>query len=388
VRLAIVTHNVVKGDGQGRVNLELAHHLLAQGVEVTLLADTVDDKLIGAEFIPLHPKPFADAVDLIKVWRFRQMANGVLDDMGDRFDAVLACGVTLNRPHTINAVHFVHGSWLNSPFHASKVQSGPRAWYQYAFSALNARWERQTFSKATTIVAVSGMVRDELTQIGVPSDKIEVIVNGVDIDEFQPGPADRSKLGLPANVPLGLFVGDIQSPIKNLDGVLRGLADVTDIHLAVAGALPRSPYPALAESLGIADRIHFLGFRRDIADLMRTADFFTLPSRRDSCPLVLLEAMASGLPIIVSRQVGTADLVEEGECGFVLRTPDDYDTLRRGLTAFRDDYSLRAEMGRAARTIAERHSWKQMSQQYLDLLREQVQSAPHTSISAHQPPPS
>ena len=246
---------------------------------------------------------------------------------------------------------------------------------QYAFGALNARWERQTFAQAQTVVAVSDMVRDELIQIGVPAAKIEVIVNGVDIDEFQPGPADRSALGLPEDVPLGLFVGDIQSPIKNLDTVFHGLTDVPALHLAVAGALPRSPYPALARSLGIEDRVHFLGFRRDIADLMRAADFFTLPSRRDSCPLVLLEAMASGLPIITSRQVGTANLVEESECGFVLHAPDDHDTLRHGLTALRDDPSLRAEMGRAARAMAERHSWKRMSEQYLDLLRQQVSSS-------------
>jgi glycosyltransferase involved in cell wall biosynthesis len=374
MHIALVTHDLVTGSGQGRVNLELTRYLLSRDVRVTLLADTVAPELLdaGAEWIPLQPKPLADAVDLIKVWGFKKMANSTLDDIGDRFDAVLACGVTLSCPHTINVAHFVHGTWLDSPFHASKVASGPQAWYQQVFGTLNARWEQQTFLNAQTVVAVSEMVRDELVEIGVPPEKIEVIVNGVDTQEFQPGLADRTALELPEDVVLGLFVGDIQSPIKNLDGVLRCIAEVPDIHLAVAGTLEQSPYPKLANSLGIDDRVHFLGFRRDIADLMRAVDFFTLPSRRDSCPLVLLEAMASGLPVITSRQVGTSNLVGDGECGFVLDTPDDHETLRDGLRTLRDDRSSRSRMGQAARTVAERHSWERTSQQYLQLLTKHV----------------
>jgi len=379
MHVALVTHDLVSGSGQGRVNLELTRFLLSRDVRVTLLADTVAPELLdaGAEWIPLHPKPFADSIDLIKVWRFKQMADSTLNDIGDHFDAILACGVTLSCSHTINAVHFVHGTWLNSPFHASKVASGPQAWYQQVFGTLNARWERETFSSARTVVAVSEMVRDELVEIGVPPEKIEVIVNGVDTQEFHPGPADRASLGLPEDDTLGLFVGDLQSPIKNLDGVLRCLAEIPDIHLAVAGALEESPYPKLARSLGLDDRVHFLGFRRDIADLMRAADFFTLPSRRDSCPLVLLEAMASGLPVITSRQVGTSNLIADGECGFIVDTPDDYETLRDGLRTLRDDRSSRSKMGRAARAVAERHSWERTSQQYLQLLEQHIAGSSH-----------
>ena len=115
MRIAIVTHNVVQGDGQGRVNHELTRFLLRQGVEVELLADTVDPALVdaGATWTPIDS---TDAVNLARVWQFKRKANRMLDRRGDRFDAVLACGVVLDRPHAINAAHFVHGTWLHSPY--------------------------------------------------------------------------------------------------------------------------------------------------------------------------------------------------------------------------------------------------------------------------------
>lgn len=366
MKVAIVSHNIFKGDGQGRVNYEVTRCLLQQGVDVYLLADQVAPELVsgGATWIPVHPR--VQGVHLLKVWEFTRRADRILEQNEHRFDVVLACGVTVSRAHSLNAAHFVHGTWLRSPFHASKVRPGVNGWYQWLYSTLNARWERQTFERARRVLAVSEMVKDELIEIGVSPDKIEVVINGVDLEEFAPGPVSREALGLPEHVPLGLFVGDIRSPIKNIDTVLRAVAAVSGVHLAVAGALPQSPYPALADRLGIGDRVHFLGFRRDVADLMKAADFFVLPSRRDSCPLVLLEAMASGLPVITARTVGTANLVG-AQAGFVLETPDDMHTLVEGLQTLAFQPDVRSAMSRAAREVAEAHSWEAMARGYLDL---------------------
>jgi len=371
MNLALVTHNVIAGDGQGRVNAELTRYLLSQDHQVTLVANQVDDALLdqGAEWISIDTGSLGEAVDLVKVWRFKRKADRLLRRIGDRFDAILACGVVCSVPHTINAVHFAHGGWRRSPYHASKVNPGLNGAYQWLFSVLNDRWERQTLAQAKRIVAVSQMVKDELIASGLPADNIEVIVNGVDGDEFHPGPANRSALNLPEDVPLGLFVGDIRSPIKNPDGVLHALADVPDAHLAIAGSLEGSSLPDLAHQLGLSERVHFLGFRRDIPELMRAADFFVLPSRRDSCPLVLLEALASGLPAIVSSNVGTADLVAP-DAGFVLASPDDHDTLARYLHRLAHDAARRKAMGQSARNVAKQHTWDRMAAQYYELIEE------------------
>lgn len=375
MRVALVTHNVVTGDGQGRVNVELARYFVDQQVDVHLFADRVAPELIemGCTWHPIHPG--FDTIDLLKVARFARQADAVLDGMAHEFDVIAACGVVLSRPHTVNMVHFVHGPWLDSPYHNSKLQAGLQGWYQYAFSSLNARWEKQTLDRAQRVVAVSEMVKAELLDVGVPESKIDVVVNGVDLEEFKPGSADRAALGLPRAPLLGLFVGDIRSPIKNLDTVLKALVAVPGVHVAVAGRLDGSPYPDLAADLGVTDRVHFLGFRRDVADLMRAADLFLLPSRRDSCPLVLLEALASGLPVVASQNVGNANLLGD-EAGFVLDDPEDADTLATHLTALTSNSSLRDSMSRAARAVATQHSWKQMAARYLHIFRAMAAQAP------------
>lgn len=368
MHVALVTHNVIKGDGQGRVNYEIARHLSRHGVQVTLVADKVSEDLLQ-QGISWHRVPLPSIsrpVNLVKVWAFKREANRIIDARRHELDAIIACGAVLDRPHTLNAVHFVHGTWLRSPYHTSKLKTGPYAWYQWAYTKLNAQWELNAFRAADRVVAVSTMVEDELCSIGVASECIDVIVNGVDVEEFAPGPADREALGLPSGVVLGFFAGDLQSPIKNLDAVLHAMVEVPEVHLAIAGGLERSPYPALAKQLDIEHRTHFLGFRRDIPDLMRAADFFTLPSRRDSCPLVHLEAMASGLPSIVSNMVGTANLVDGS--GFVMDAPDDVDALIGGMRVFVSDPDRRQHMGRLAREKAQTLSWSRMAERYLHLL--------------------
>jgi glycosyltransferase involved in cell wall biosynthesis len=107
---------------------------------------------------------------------------------------------------------------------------------------------------------------------------------------------------------------------------------------------------------------------------MRAADFFALPSRRDSCPLVLLEALASGLPSIVSSRVGTADLVA-GEAGFVVEDPDDDLAVADALRTLAWNPSQRAAMARAARAVGESHSWNEMAREYAALIEEQLPAA-------------
>jgi len=375
--LALVSHNVVQGDGQGRVNYELTRYLLNQGIQVTLVAENVADELLeqGAKWHPIQPSSLENTTALFKVWGFSQRADRILQRRRDDFDVVVGCGVTLSVPHDINVVHFAYGGWRRSPHHVFRTHPSPRSAYQWLFTVLNDRWERQTLSAANHIVAVSSMVKNELCASGIPENKIEVIVNGVDVDEFRPGPANRSHLDLPEDVPLGLFVGDICSRIKNPDGVLRALADVSGVHLAIAGSLEGSPLPGLARELGISHRVHFLGFQEDIASLMRVADFFTLPSRRDSCPLVLLEALASGLPALVSERVGTSHLVGD-DAGVVVESPEDHEALVRGIEFLAHWPGRRDDLGANARAVAQDYGWERMGAQYHRLIQRYARNAP------------
>lgn len=369
MRLCIVTHNVIRTDGQGRVNLEIARYALAQGIRIWLIADTVDPDLIamGAQWLPA--KPHFGRVNLFKVARFVSIADKQLQALGNDIDIIHANGNVLNRPHHINTAHFVHGAWLRSPVHTARLRHDWYGAYQWFYTYCNARWERRAYRQARLVVAVSQKVRGELVQIGVPAERIRVILNGVDPHEFRPGPADRRALGLAEGVPLALFAGDIRTPLKNLDTVLHALQQVPDLHLAVAGATAGSAFPQLAASLGLAGRVTFLGFRADMPELMRAVDLFVFPSRFDSCPLVLLEAMASGLPIVTASTVGASELVSSG-CGIVVPEPDDRAALAQALRKLAGDAAERGKMGAAARAIAERHGWQAMARSYVQLYQE------------------
>ncbi len=364
MHIALVAHNVKHGDGQGRVNVEIVRQCLNRGLDVTLVADDVDPDIVdwGVRWIRVHP--VLNRPILAKVLEFALRANRVIDRIRPEVDVICANGVVCTRPHDVNVAHFVHTTWLQSPVHESRTTSGLRAWYQWLFTAVNAHLERLVFSRARRLVGVSDLVADELAALDV-SAPIRTIANGVDPTEFAPGPGRRETFGLPKDVPLALFAGDLVSPRKNLDTVLRALVDVPDWHLAVAGSTTDSPYPALARDLGLAPRVHFVGFCDDMSALMRASDLFVFPSHYEPFALVVLEAMATGRPVITARSVGAASLVSP-ECGIVLDDPSDTEGVARGLRSFQSP-EARKTAGSAARTIAESQTWTDMADAYVDL---------------------
>jgi glycosyltransferase involved in cell wall biosynthesis len=369
MRVALISHDILSGSGQGRVNLELARHLLAEGVAVDLFAERIDPSIVDAGATWVRVEAGGDAgPNLARVWRFKRRATRLLRGRADRYDVTVACGVSVEGPHTINVAHFVHGTWVDSPFHPGRTRRGPAGWYHRLYGRLNAHWERSLLNDARTLVAVSETVGRDLVRLGAAADRVHVIPNGVDLGEFAPGPAERPRFGLPEGPPLALYAGDLQSPIKNVDTALAALARVPGLHLALAGRVAGSPYPRMAERLGVANRTHFLGFQADVAGLMRSADFFVLPSRQEAFGLVVTEAMACGRPVVVSAAVGASCLVP-AQAGVVVDPPGDVAGFANAFERLAGNASARRAMGRAARAAALDHSWSRMGERYLALFR-------------------
>ena len=301
------------------------------------------------------------------------------------FDAVAACGYNLSVPHDVNLCQFVHGAWIRSPVHVARLSHGPWAWYQWLYSRANEYFEKLSYAVAGVVVAPSEKIREELIAIGVPFERTAVIYNGVDPKEFSPSMADNPdpaermalRLPLPSAGLLAVFAGDIRTPRKNLDSVLKALVFVPGLQLAVVGDVTKSPFPALAAKLGVADRVTFLGFRKDINRVMRTADLFVFPSRYEAGTLVLTEAAASGLPLVTAATAGGAEVFGP-EAAATVADPDDVPAIINAIRRFTDDPIARRSAAVAARAAAERLSWTEMAKRYVDLF----EAAPKRRASA------
>jgi glycosyltransferase involved in cell wall biosynthesis len=119
----------------------------------------------------------------------------------------------------------------------------------------------------------------------------------------------------------------------------------------------------MVEELNLADRVHFIGKTSRIPLLMRSVDFFVFPSRYEAHPLVLLEAMASGLPVVVSGNFGAADYIRDG--GIVFDDPNDVSALAQAMRELVDSTEKRMAMGFAARQQACAMQWSRTAAAYL-----------------------
>jgi glycosyltransferase involved in cell wall biosynthesis len=369
MRLALITHKFVRGDGQGRVNYELARAALAAGHTVWLLASEVAPELasnplarvvhIGVKGLPtalLQNQLFA-CRSTLWLWRHR-----------GELDVVHANGFVGWSTADVNSSHFVHAAWIHCQQHTWRVRRDLYGLYQLLYS-FSGKWlERRAYRRARCVVAVSEQVRHELLEIGLAGERLCVIQNGVDTEEFAPGKVSRDALGLPDGK-LMLFIGDIKTPRKNLDTLLRAMTRVRDAGLVVVGSLSGSPYPRLARDLGLDNRVTFLGFRRDIPQLMHAADLFVFPSRYEACSLVLLEAAASGLPIVAARATGGTELLTP-ECSVLLENAEDAIELAAALNDLLASPSRLKDMGDQARRVALANSWQVMAGRYLQLYGE------------------
>jgi glycosyltransferase involved in cell wall biosynthesis len=364
LRLVLVANRHQYNDGQGRVNYEVALAALNRGMKVTLLTGYCADEIANhpnAQFVPIGKEQLP--TQLLRNLAFANESARWLREHRGEFDLVQANGFVTWESCDIVTAHFVHTSFAKSPYYPFARSLRPYALYQRVFTALNARWERRAFCTAKHIIAVSDAVAEDVQELGVPSERVEVIYNGVDIDEFSPGPSERASFNLPWHVPLGLFVGDIRTWRKNLDTLLLAMQRIPHLHLAVAGDVKRSPAPALAKKLKVADRVHFLGKTARIPMLMRSADLLIFPSRYEPYGLVVLEAMASGLPVILSRNVGSLEAF--GDSLEVVEDPEDAEGLAASISSVLDSPERRERMARLGRQRALELSWANMAAAYL-----------------------
>lgn len=207
-----------------------------------------------------------------------------------------------------------------------------------------------------------------------PAGSIKVIHNGVKTGQDAKRtdvPALKRSLGIDAGSAVVGTAARLNS-IKNIPMLLRAfrrvLDEIPDSVLLVAGeGAMESELKETARSLGIYDRVKFLGLRTDLADIYRTFDVFTLSSYTEGISITLLEAMASSIPAVVTDVGGNPEVVLDGSTGFLVKSDDDAAMAERIVELLRDPDKRRLFGGNASMRVREHFSFDRMLGGYLAL---------------------
>jgi glycosyltransferase involved in cell wall biosynthesis len=216
---------------------------------------------------------------------------------------------------------------------------------------------------AAALVAVSGEVgRSVASELHPAPGRLVVIPNGVQVDRYgEAGDRDaaRDSLGVPRDAFLLICVAKLyeQKGHAVLLDAFAGLQAAEGVHLVLVGDGPlRAQLAERVRDSSLQGRVHLGGIRDDIPSLLAASDAFVLPSLWEGLPMALLEAMASGLPIVASRVAGTEEVLAGTEAGTLVQ-PGDVDALAAALERVIGDAELRGRLGAAARErVAERYS--------------------------------
>ncbi len=373
IGLVLDEFNAQRG-GLERWNCQFATHLARRGHEVHVVARCFAPSAFGLPIVPHRLQAaasrcaFAEAAEA----KLRSLELDLVHDMGVGW----YCDVF--QPHG--------GSWSSA--HEQSLLACPR-WMRPLrrsfdpwlprhrdFRSLLAR---QYASTRKIIVALSHLVADDLRRLHhVPAEQIRVVYNGVDVNCFSPDhraqhrQAVRRSLGIAEDTLLLLIVAH-NFRLKGVPTLLNAMRQLArrrlPVHLLVVGGKQKHlwHWRRTARQLGVGAGVTFAGPADDTVPYYAAADVYVHPTLYDPCSLVLLEAAASGLPIITTEQAnGVAELMTDGEEALLVSDPTDAGQLALRIESMLDGF-LRQRMGRAARRMALRHTFDRNVEEMLDV---------------------
>ena len=366
-RIALVRSRYDPSGGAERFVQGAVAALKSQGASLTIVTRSWPDHDGSAIVLdPFH---------VGSLWRDLGFARAVCAELARRrFDLVqsherIACCDVYRAGDGVHAEWLAQRARVQAPLAALAARMSPH--HRHVLAA-----ERALFTSArlAAVICNSEMVMREIREhFATPGEKLVLIRNAVDSTRFHPGlraemrAAVRQQLGIPGEAGVALHVGsgfERKGVAAFLDSLARAQSKPWGI---VAGKDKRAArYVARARSLGIADRVRFVGAVSDVRPYLAAADTFLLATLYDPFPNAALEAMASGLPIVTTTHCGAAEMVVEGVNGFVR---DALDVSGFAAALDRLDPASAARMGLAARESVAGFTPESMAAEYLALYR-------------------
>lgn len=257
-----------------------------------------------------------------------------------------------------------------STLHGEPDLPGSRRTAAPRFAALNLT--------GNEMVLVSGALREAFHRQGrFPRDRSRVIYNGIDLETFAPGPGTRVRreLGVgPDDILIGA-VGNFR-PAKALDDFVRTarlLADRDDRYrFLIAGEPDDTIFPevrTLRDELGLAGRLHFLGYREDVTEVLRALDMYASSSLQEGFSLTVIQAMAVGTPVVATRSGGPEEILTDGVTGLLVPPGVPAKLAAAVHQLWKDEPRRRRLKGRAQAAVSDRFRLGRMLAEYQDLYR-------------------
>jgi glycosyltransferase involved in cell wall biosynthesis len=361
----LVSGDFVPHGGMDRANLELARHLAAS-TRVHVVAHRVAEDLATHPNVTVHRVAKPSGRSLIGARLLARAGRAVAGEFAPAGYRVVVNGANCDWPD-VNWVHCVHSAY------AAPVAGGT---VRRLKTRLVHRWdrrsERRIIPKARVVICNSRKTaRDVVETLGVAPERTRVVYLGIDAGEFPPVTpeerlAARAALAWDDRPWVG-FVGQFGNNIKGFDTLYAAWRTLCrdsrwDANLAVVGTGPTlKTWQMRAEADGLAPRIRFLGFRRDVPVVLAACDAMVQPSRYDSYGLAAHEALCRGIPALVSSGCGIAERYPAELADLVLADPDDAVELGELLRAWHAGPARVAERVRPFSDTLRSYGWADMS---------------------------
>ena len=373
-KLALCYSGCHRRGGVERVVFEVARHL-HENWRTSVVAHEVPrpgELPADVEMVQLSGKilPFG-----LGMRQTRASAQDIVDSGG--FDVVAGFGVQSPRESVV-WIQSVHAAWWDL---CRRRRRGWLRWQQRLnpFHHIVLKMEEELLRRRRyrRLIALSPAVRDDLNRFyGVPASDVDVLPNGFHPEEFHPGVRVRHRLeqrrrfGIPSAAWVVLFVAN-EWERKGLVPLLEAVAKMRDssVHLVAAGHLPAGFLMHCAAKLGIQDRVHMVGQTSHVNECFGMADVFALPTIYEAWGMVIIEALACGLPVLTSETAGASVAVQPGVNGYLLANPEESDAVVEGLRKLRS--GLHAQPGVIEQTVAP-YAWERLLRQYAAILRRNI----------------
>lgn len=243
------------------------------------------------------------------------------------------------------------------------VYDNVKSWKQF-------QMDRLLQNVSTCVVAISEAVKASIMRHGIREEKIRVLVNAIRPEDFQ-HPVDRAntltEFGIPDDSFVFITIGRLEKQ-KAHDTLLRAFKEVPEGYLLIVGeGVLRAYLEEMIVSLGLTGRVFLVGVRKDIPSLLGSSDCFVFPSRYEGVGVVMLEALAAGLPVIATDFGPAREILTDGTDGLIVPI-DDMAQLAEKMRTVADSPDLRASLSAAGKVTAGHYS----IQNHVDTLLEMI----------------